>query len=199
MPDPNPNPAEGDPPPAPPSPPAGDPPAEPTLNDEGKRALEQERQARKAAEKAAREQAAELEALRKEKAARDDAEKTELQKAQERAEAAEKRATESEARIRETQTRAAVLVQASQLDAVDPDAVYALLDKGSVEYGDDGRPSNVEDVVKALLKAKPYLVKGEGGSQGVPGTPKANAKAGEAERIEKAQEELRASGRYSRL
>jgi len=44
-----------------------------------------------------------------------------------------------------------------KMGLVDVDAASRLLDWDQVEYGDDGKPHNVEDLLRALLKDKPYL------------------------------------------
>ena len=51
-----------------------------------------------------------------------------------------------------------VRLQAAQMGIIDPDAAARLLDWSEIEYDDDGTPTNVESLLKALLKAKPYLV-----------------------------------------
>lgn len=74
-----------------------------------------------------------------------------------RAEAAEAKAAleqERAERIRD-RLRADVLSEAAKQRAVDPDAVYALLRDDLDAAGVD---ANVADLVKAKLKAKPYLV-----------------------------------------
>ncbi|MFH0983667.1 MAG: hypothetical protein V2A79_19295 [Planctomycetota bacterium] len=40
---------------------------------------------------------------------------------------------------------------------VDLDAAVRLMDWSELQFGDDGRPTNTEDVLKALLKERPYL------------------------------------------
>jgi hypothetical protein len=50
-----------------------------------------------------------------------------------------------------------VRLQAAQMGIVDPDAAARLLDWSGIEYDDDGSPQNVSELLKGLLKAKPYL------------------------------------------
>lgn len=50
-----------------------------------------------------------------------------------------------------------VRLQAAQMGIVDPDAAAKLLDWSGIEYDDSGTPTNVSDLLKALIKAKPYL------------------------------------------
>jgi hypothetical protein len=99
--------------------------------------------------------------LKKAKARLDEIEaanKTELEKAAERAAQAEAKATAAEDRARKALLRSAVTSAAVTAGAVDPDAVLALLDKTSLTVADDGTVSGLDDAVKALLEAKPYLV-----------------------------------------
>jgi hypothetical protein len=50
-----------------------------------------------------------------------------------------------------------VRLQAARMGIVDPDVAAKLLDWSEIEYGDNGSPTNVEDLLKGLLDAKPYL------------------------------------------
>lgn len=47
--------------------------------------------------------------------------------------------------------------QASKLGIVDPDAAAKLIDWSSLEYDEDGTPTNAETLLKDLLKARPWL------------------------------------------
>ena len=49
---------------------------------------------------------------------------------------------------------------------MDPDAAVALLDRSSLEFDDDGNPTNVASAMEQLLEARPYLVKSNGGQRG---------------------------------
>ncbi len=51
------------------------------------------------------------------------------------------------------------MLAAQAMQIVDLDAAVRLMDRDALEIGEDGRPTNVEAVLKALIKAKPYLVK----------------------------------------
>jgi len=44
-----------------------------------------------------------------------------------------------------------------KMGLVDVDAASRLLDWDLIEYGDDGKPANVEDLVRDLLREKPYM------------------------------------------
>jgi hypothetical protein len=67
------------------------------------------------------------------------------------------------AELVETKVQNAVERAAAKLGAVDPEAVYKLLDRSNVKVTDDGKIEGVEDAVKSLLEARPYL-KGDGKS-----------------------------------
>ncbi len=60
--------------------------------------------------------------------------------------------------MKETITRMEIERQARKLAIVDEDAAYRLLDAARIEYDAGGNPSNVEALLKDLVKAKPYLV-----------------------------------------
>jgi ATP-dependent Clp protease ATP-binding subunit ClpA len=68
--------------------------------------------------------------------------------------------------LKSSALRQATLVAAMAGNAVDPDAVWALLDKSTLATTDDGTPTGVQEAVQKLLTTKPYLVK-----QATPGYP----------------------------
>lgn len=71
----------------------------------------------------------------------------------------EKRATEAErlaGQYKQQLISAQVKLAAQALGVIDPE-MAALAVQHSLEYGDDGMPSNLEDALKALIKSKPYL------------------------------------------
>lgn len=88
------------------------------------------------------------------------ANQSELERAQARLVELEKQASEATARARDASLRSAVVAEAARKNVVDPDAAYALLDRSSLEIGDDGSVSNVAEAMESLLQAKPYLVGG---------------------------------------
>jgi hypothetical protein len=88
-----------------------------------------------------------------------ESQKSELQKAQERAEAAEAKAAEVEARAKNLLTDAAITAAATGKLA-DPTDALAMLDRGSIEYGEDGSPTNIGSLVEALVESKPHLAAG---------------------------------------
>lgn len=79
------------------------------------------------------------------------------------------------AKVRQEQTtRYEVMLAASKLGIVDPDAAYRLLDQSTLEYGEDGAPKNIEAALKAMVGGKPWLVggTGSGGSAANPNATK---------------------------
>lgn len=89
---------------------------------------------------------------------------SETEKLQKSNEAAEARAKAAEEKLDLANRRNAVFAAAQRAGAVDPDAVFALLDQSAVKVGNDGQLTGVEEAVKALLDDKKYLV-------GTPPTP----------------------------
>ena len=47
----------------------------------------------------------------------------------------------------------------TELNIIDIDAAFALMDKSGVKIGDDGTVSGVQEALEALTQAKPWLVK----------------------------------------
>lgn len=93
----------------------------------------------------------------------------------ERREKAERdqRIADMEARERSRVLRYEIRDAARDLSFADPDDAYHLIDRDAVEYDDDGDPTNVARLVKALAEKKPHLVKAEGdGRRGIPATPR---------------------------
>lgn len=98
-----------------------------------------------------------LQAYEKAKQEQDERDLSELQKAQ-------KRLTQLEA-DHQTLTTAAqsralryeVQLSAAKLGIVDPDAAARLLDNSELTFAEDGSPTNVESLLKALVKARPWL------------------------------------------
>lgn len=87
----------------------------------------------------------------------DDAKKSELQKLTERTQSLESQVREKDGRVKSLSLENAVVKRASGMGIVDPDAAYRLLDADAVEYDDNGKPTNIEDLLKDLVEAKPYL------------------------------------------
>lgn len=85
--------------------------------------------------------------------------KTELEKAQERAAQAEAQAKEAAERAQRVLTESAI-VSAAAGKLADPSDAVALIDRSSIEYGEDGAPTNVAALVDSLIETKPHLAAG---------------------------------------
>lgn len=133
------------------------------LSDAMKQAMEELNGAQDALHKANSEAAdrrKKLEAYEKEKADREAAEKTELEKAQAKAAELEKQISDQAEANRKLTIRHAVEITAAQLGFADTNDAYTLADLSTVEIV-DGKVTNAEKVLKALLEKKPYLKKGQ--------------------------------------
>lgn len=64
---------------------------------------------------------------------------------------------EKDARLQEVIIRSTVQGQASKLGFTDPSDASRFLDPSELEFDDNGIPTNVEPLLKAVLKNKPYL------------------------------------------
>lgn len=73
---------------------------------------------------------------------------------------------ELEKALQSARVENSILAVAKDKKLVDPAAVQALLDASRIEFGDDGKPSNVGDLIDELVKAKPYLAGEAGGEAG---------------------------------
>lgn len=60
--------------------------------------------------------------------------------------------------MQELKINQSVISQAAKLNVVDPEAAIKLLDWSEIDYDDNGNPTNIPDLLKALVKEKPYLV-----------------------------------------
>jgi hypothetical protein len=117
------------------------------LGEAGTKALESEREARNKAEREAKELRAQIKQLTEKDLP--EAEKREREHAETKAER-DALATE----LRMLRAQQAVFTAAQQLGFTDPMDAYRLID---VELDSDGKPTNVDKALKALLERKPYL------------------------------------------
>lgn len=102
-----------------------------------------------------------------------------------------KRAAELEAQLaamqaaqREQIVRYEVMLRAANRNVVDPEAAVKLIDLSSLEFDEEGKPTNIDKALDALLKHKPYLVKSEAAPP-----PNMNARNGNEKVDAKAKEE----------
>ena len=133
----------------------------------------------------------------------DDASKSETERLASKATEAEQKLAAAEQRAADLALRMAVERAARKLGFIDEDDAYRLLDREAVE-DKDGEPANVEDLLKALAKAKPHLVKAEDGdkdakprTEKVPSTPKPNGRTSSSDVVRDEVERMRATGRYT--
>ena len=122
---------------------------------------------------------AELAKLRKAAEDADKATLAEQNKYQELYEQAEAKAAALEKRFEEVQTqvkrdsiKAAIEAAARAANFADPADAYVFLDLDSIEVGDDGKPKEVDMLVKGLAKSKSYLVAQHEVQQGNGARPK---------------------------
>lgn len=94
---------------------------------------------------------------------RQEQELSEVERLRIRVEEAERAKLELERRLQEVALRSAVVERASQFGIIDPDAAYRLLDLARVEFDDDGRPTNLDTLLRELVRKRPYLA-GQGAS-----------------------------------
>lgn len=59
--------------------------------------------------------------------------------------------------VQEARLENAVLRSAGKVGIVDPDAAVKLLDHSAIEYDSDGKPTNIEKLLKQLIEERPYL------------------------------------------
>ena len=126
------------------------------LGDKGHAALKAERDARKKAER-------DLKALRAELDTLKNAGKSESEQIEARLKAAEDKATAAELRLRAAYGENAVTRAASKAGAIEPSAIYELVDH-ELEYGDDDKPINVDEALASAKKRYPALFRAAAGS-----------------------------------
>lgn len=149
---------------------SGDPPTEKWDEERARRTIDKQREEAKAL----RAQLRELDALKAKDAQREREKLSETERlAAEKADL-EKKLAERESAMREMRTEQAIERAATSHGAQKPAIVARLIDRSELEYDGDGNPTNAEDLVKALLKAEPYLAAKSGGTTGVPGSPRPN-------------------------
>jgi hypothetical protein len=110
------------------------------LNPEGKKAVE------------------ELQKLKADEEKRKQAEMTDLQKAEAAKKAADEKNLKLEEDLKTERIKNAVLAEASKQGFEDPQDAYAMIDRAELEISADGKVDGVEEAIKALVKAKPYLL-----------------------------------------
>jgi phage I-like protein len=108
-------------------------------------------------EKLGKQAARERDELAQKLQAIEDAQKSDAQKQADKLAALEAERAAWETDRQEMNLRLAVLSQAQALGVVDSDLALAALDRSALEFDDKGQPTNVSQVLTALLEAKPIL------------------------------------------
>jgi chromosome segregation ATPase len=98
-----------------------------------------------------------LRELERELKQRDEEKMTETERMRLRLSELEKELTQRELLIREHTLRYETMLRARELGIIDPDAAYRLLDLAEVEYDESGRPTNIERLLRELVRKRPYL------------------------------------------
>lgn len=152
----------------------------------------------KAAKEAARTAAKERDELRAKQKKADDEQLSETERLRARTTELEAAAAAKDRELQETRNRTAIERAATKAGVVDPEDVHRLLNADSFEHDETGNVTNAEQLVKDLLKAKPYLA-AKVGANGVPPTPRSNGTQTHEDRVKEAEQTLKASGRYAPL
>ncbi len=87
----------------------------------------------------------------------EEANKTEAQKLQDRIAGLEKERQSWQQERTEERLRSVTVTAAARLGFTDPEDALGLLKRSEIEFDDSGQPRKVEEHLKALLEAKPYL------------------------------------------
>lgn len=196
-------PAAAAPPAAPPAEPAApaDPPADQWDHERGMATIHKLREELKEARKTGS-RVGELEQKLREY---EDANKTELERAQQRAAELEQEKTTWQREKRATDLKLAVYGRQTSLGIADADLAIAALDQSQVEWGEDGQPSNLDELLTDLLDRKPLL---KTGSVGTKPPPSSDGGAGSgtqpppsltAEEVEFANQQGIPLDRYARM
>jgi hypothetical protein len=147
----------------------------PDPDENAKKALETERTARQASDKAAKDVTRELERLRAELKKRDDAELSETEKLRKQLATAESERQTIERDRQADRTRHTIEREAGRMRFADPADAWSLIDQTRIDFDAKGNPTNVPALLTELVKAKPYLSarpgsgSGEGGARGAAG------------------------------
>jgi hypothetical protein len=99
-----------------------------------------------------------LRELERELKQRDEEKLSETERMRLRLSELEKELTQRELLIREHTLRYETMLRARELGIIDPEAAYRLLDLAEVEYDETGRPTNIERLLRDLVRKRPYLV-----------------------------------------
>ncbi|NPV85997.1 MAG: hypothetical protein HPY45_08325 [Anaerolineae bacterium] len=87
----------------------------------------------------------------------EEAKMTEQERLQKRLAELERKEIEYQQSLQARTLEYEVKLHAARLGVVDPEAAYRLLDLKQIEFDEDGKPANLEKVLKELVAKKPYL------------------------------------------
>lgn len=90
--------------------------------------------------------------------AKADAELSDNERLSKRASELERQLAERDQTLQETRIRSATVEAAARLGFADPEDAMRLLNHASLEFDENGSPTNVEQQLAALAKTKPYLL-----------------------------------------
>ena len=125
----------------------------------------------------------------------EDAKLSEEEKRERRLEELEAERATWEQERQDTRLRLAVYARSAELNVADADLALAVLDRSKVEYGKDGEPLNVADVLLELLEARPILKAAKGQAKGSSLNAGEGARPGPAPQLNAAQlEAARSAG-----
>lgn len=105
-----------------------------------------------------------LEAFEQQEEERQQAEMTELEKAQKKLADLERERETAAETYADNLIRMEIRVQAATMGFASPDDAYHLVNKTEIALNEDGGVDGVEEALKALKKAKPYLLSGQAGT-----------------------------------
>ena len=108
---------------------------------------------------------------------RKDADLTEAQKQTAKVAQLEKELADRDEKLATTTIRHAVELEAAKQNFQSPEDAYLMADLSDVKIDADGKVTGVEEALKAVAKAKPYLLKAAGTGTGL-GTPRREPQAG---------------------
>lgn len=66
---------------------------------------------------------------------------------------------QAETRARETLIESAIVSAAARLNFNDPSDAYQLVNKAAIEFDENGKPKNADELVKVLAESRKYLIK----------------------------------------
>ena len=67
--------------------------------------------------------------------------------------------SQAETRARETLIESAIISAAARLNFNDPSDAYNLVNRAAIEFDENGKPTNADDLVKTLAESRKYLIK----------------------------------------